>query len=247
LEKRLKQTEQNIERVKRDGQQQEQVVASLDRDIQLLNEAERSYNGKTNTQLDIRSYANVSKSVESIPASSLTNGPTLTTAQLMDYERRKQEVSIKAVEEQHQLQQLERQFKTEKQRIDDKKSKIDQLKESESENVDSLRQAEEEKAALAAEAEIISEQLTARRSKLSQLENERTTVHTCEVKLNEELQIVLNKLMEASVTQQESDKDTKFNESIAVMKQIYPSKVSDKLWGCFLNIDFLPPFFRCSW
>lgn len=41
----MRQTENSIERVKRDGQQQEQVVASLDRDIQLLNETERVYNG----------------------------------------------------------------------------------------------------------------------------------------------------------------------------------------------------------
>lgn len=154
----------------------------------------------------------------------MTNGPTLTAAQLLDYERRKQELSVKAVEEQQQVQQLERQFKTEKQRIDDKKNKIDQLRDSESENIDSLRQAEEEKAALTIEAENLTEQLAVRRSELTLLENERTSVHTREVKLNEELQIVLNKLVVASVTQQESDKDTKFNESVAIMKQIYPSK-----------------------
>lgn len=48
MEKKSRQTEQNIERVKRDGQQQEQVVATLERDIQLLNEAERAYNGTLN-------------------------------------------------------------------------------------------------------------------------------------------------------------------------------------------------------
>jgi structural maintenance of chromosome 1 len=46
LEKKLKQTEQNIERVKRDGQQQEQVVSTLEKDIQLLSYAEQQYNGK---------------------------------------------------------------------------------------------------------------------------------------------------------------------------------------------------------
>jgi structural maintenance of chromosome 1 len=167
---------------------------------------------------------NIVSYIESIPESALRNGPTLTPAQLMDYERRKQELSIKAVEEQQQLQQLQRQFKTEKQRIDDKKSKIDQLKESESENVDSLRQAEEERAVLTMDAENLTEQLSVRSSELKILENERITVHQREVQLNEKLQEVLNKLMEASVTQQESDKDTKFNESVAVMKQIYPSK-----------------------
>lgn len=142
----------------------------------------------------------------------------------MNYERRKQDVSIQAVEEQHQLQQLERQYKTENQRIEDKKSKIEQLKESESESLDSLRQAEEEKAALTIDAENINGQLVVRTSELNKLENERTTVHQREVHLNEKLQETLNKLMEASVTQHESDKDTKFNESVAVMKQIYPSK-----------------------
>lgn len=140
----------------------------------------------------------------------------------MDYERRKQEVSIKAVEEQQQLQQLQRQFKTESQRIADQKSKIEQLKESEQENMDSLRQLEEEKAALSLESDQLSEQLHLRSSELHQLETERNQVHARELELNEKLQQTLNKLMEASVTQQESDKDTKFNESVAVMKQIYP-------------------------
>lgn len=46
LEKKLKQTEQNIERVKRDGQQQEEVVGTLEKDAQLLTYTEQQYNGK---------------------------------------------------------------------------------------------------------------------------------------------------------------------------------------------------------
>ncbi|KAI8098139.1 SMCs flexible hinge [Gilbertella persicaria] len=211
LEKKTRQTEQNIERIKRDGQQQEQVVVSLEKDMQLLAFAEQSYEA-------------------SIPASALTHGPSLTPAQLLDYEKRKQEVSVRAVEEQHQLQQYQRQYKTEKQRLEDKKSKMDQLRESESQAVDDLRQANEEKAALSMDAENLQERLTVRQTELKQLENERTTVHQREVFLNEKLQETLNKLMEASVTQQESDKDTKFNESVSVLKQIYPNvygKLSD--------------------
>lgn len=211
LEKKMRQTEQNIERVKRDGQQQEQVVATLEKDIELLNYAEKQFEA-------------------SIPTLGLTQGPTLTGAQLMDYERRKQEVSIKAVEEQQMLQQYQRQFKTEKQRIDDQKSKIERLQTSEAETLDSLRQANEEKAALTHEAENIQERLSVRQSELKLLETERTTTHQREVQLNEKLQNVLNKLMEASVTQQESEKESKFNESVKMLKQIYPNvhgKLSD--------------------
>lgn len=208
----MRQTEQSIERIKRDGQQQEEVVATLEKDIELLNHTEQQFEA-------------------SIPTTAgLTNGPTLTGAQLMDYERRKQEVSIKAVEEQHLLQQYQRQYKTEKQRLDEQKSKMDRLETSASETMDALRQANEEKAALTHEAENIQERLGVRQSELKMLENERTTTHQREVQLNEKLQQVLNKLMEASVTQQESEKDSRFNESVATLKQIYPNvhgKLSD--------------------
>lgn len=45
LEKRIRQTDQNIERVKRDGQQQEQVVDILEKDAQLLKHEEDQFNG----------------------------------------------------------------------------------------------------------------------------------------------------------------------------------------------------------
>ncbi|KAL9558398.1 hypothetical protein MBANPS3_000941 [Mucor bainieri] len=212
LEKKIKQTEQSIERIKRDGQQQEQVVASLEKDLELLQHTEQQFEA-------------------SIPTTAgLANGPVLTGAQLMDYERRKQEVSIKAVEEQHLLQQYQRQYKTEKQRLDEQQSKMEKLQAAEAETLDALRQANEEKATLTLEAETIQERLGVRQSELKKLEHERTTTHQRETKLNEKLQEVLNKLMEASVTQQESDKDSRFNESVATLKQIYPNvhgKLSD--------------------
>ncbi|KAK4521187.1 uncharacterized protein ATC70_013132 [Mucor velutinosus] len=212
LEKKMKQTEQSIERIKRDGQQQEQVVATLEKDLELLQHTEQQFEA-------------------SIPTTAgLANGPVLTGAQLMDYERRKQEVSIKAVEEQHLLQQYQRQYKTEKQRLDEQKSKMEKLQASEAETLDDLRQVNEEKATLTQEAEAIQERLGVRQSELKRLENERTTTHQREVKLNEQLQDVLSKLMEASVTQQESEKDSRFNESVATLKQIYPNvhgKLSD--------------------
>lgn len=42
----MRQTNQNIERIRRDGQQQEQVVATLEKDAQLLKHEEDQFNGK---------------------------------------------------------------------------------------------------------------------------------------------------------------------------------------------------------
>ena len=46
-----------------------------------------------------------------------------------------------------------------------------------------------------------------------------------EVELNEQLQEVLNKLMEAKIGQKESEKESKFNECLNLMKQIFPGKM----------------------
>lgn len=43
----MKQTEQTIERIKRDGQQQELVVQTLEKDANLVKQEEDEYNGKS--------------------------------------------------------------------------------------------------------------------------------------------------------------------------------------------------------
>ncbi|KAI8976004.1 hypothetical protein BDB01DRAFT_844638 [Pilobolus umbonatus] len=209
LAKKMKQIEQNMEHIKRDGQQQEQVVYSLERDIQTLDKTVAEYN-------------------ESVPKN--TSTVQLTTQQLSEYEQLKQQVSQRAVNEQHRIQQLQRQRKTEKQRIDDQQSQLDRLREEETLAVDDLRKATEDRETIVFEANTTADQLNIRKAELKKLEYERTSIYQREVYLNEELQITLNKLMEASIVQRKSDKDTKFNESLSMMKQIYKNvygKLSD--------------------
>ncbi|KAI8886812.1 hypothetical protein K501DRAFT_243409 [Backusella circina FSU 941] len=202
LEKKIKQTEQTIERIKRDGQQQEQVVFSVEKDIQLLNHAQEEYNATVPTTIG--------------------NGPSLSNEQLQEYEQKKQEVNNRAVEQLLQLDQHQRQYKTEQQRVDDMKSKIEQFRETESQIQNDMRQAEDNRTTMASMAESTTEQLNARRAELVGLENERINIHQREVELNERLQNVLTQLLEARVVQQESEKETRMKESLAMMKQLFP-------------------------
>ncbi|KAG0167012.1 Structural maintenance of chromosomes protein 1 [Apophysomyces sp. BC1034] len=203
LEKKLTQTKQNGERVKRDHDQQIQVVKTLGSDLEKLGTVVQSYEA-------------------SLPVSSLMQGPTLTPEQLTEYDACKQQVSIRSVEEGAQLQTLERQQKLEYENVEHKKSKLDESKTRLSQLAEDKRQTTEDGNALTADFEDVTKQLEIRRQELMSLEQERKTVHQKEVELNEKLQETLNKLLEAKTEQRESEKEIKFRESLAMMKQIFP-------------------------
>ncbi|KAG1297293.1 hypothetical protein G6F60_004364 [Rhizopus arrhizus] len=211
LEKKLKQTEFNIERVKRDGQQQEEVVHSLEKDIELLLAAEREHS-------------------EASAAISPEDTPQLTLQQAKDYERRKEEVNNKAADEQQQLYQFHRQYRTQQQRTNELRMKLESLEESEVETIGKIKDAEAEIAKITDDGQKSTEKLQERQNELSKLVKERESIHRREVALNEKLQKTLTKLLDANLTLHDTEKDSKFNDSITTMKQIYPNvhgKLSD--------------------
>ncbi|KAI9247840.1 hypothetical protein BY458DRAFT_446081 [Sporodiniella umbellata] len=211
FEKKIKQTQFNIERIKGDGQQQESLVHSLERDIQLLSASE--------SQLKDSELAASSQEV-----------PQLTLSQAKDYERRKEDVNNKAAEDQQQLYQLQRQHKTQKQRTNEQQAKVESLEESEAETIQKIKDTEAEIAIITTEGEKATEKLQSRQTELSNLVEERESVHRHEVALNEKLQKVLSQLLDANLTLQDNENDSKFNDSLATMKQIYPNvygKLSD--------------------
>ncbi|KAG1472974.1 hypothetical protein G6F56_001225 [Rhizopus delemar] len=211
FDKKLKQTAFNIERVKRDGQQQEAIVNSLEKDIQLLLFSENEYN-------------------ESTAVTSPQDIPQLTLQQAKEYERRKEEVNNKATEDQQQLYQFQRQHKTQQQRTNELQTKLESLEESEAETMQKIKDAEAEVIAITADGEKVTEKLQARQRELSNLVEERESIHRQEVELNEKLQKTLNRLLDANLTLQDTENNSRFNDSIATMKQIYPNvhgKLSD--------------------
>ncbi|CEI89816.1 Putative Structural maintenance of chromosomes protein [Rhizopus microsporus] len=134
FEKKLKQTELNIERVKRDGQQQESVVHSLEKDMELLIATEKEYNS-------------------SVATTSSGDIPQLTLQQAKDYERRKEEVNNNTAEEQQQLLQYQRQRRTQQQRANELRMKLESLQEAEAETLSKIHDAEAEVAEITAEGE----------------------------------------------------------------------------------------------
>lgn len=148
----------------------------------------------------------------------------MTLQQAKEYERRKEEVNNKATEDQQQLYQFQRQHKTQQQRTNELQTKLESLEESEAETMQKIKDAEAEVIAITADGEKVTEKLQARQRELSNLVEERESIHRQEVELNEKLQKTLNRLLDANLTLQDTENNSRFNDSIATMKQIYPSK-----------------------
>lgn len=182
--------------------------------------------------------------IGSVATTSSGDIPQLTLQQAKDYERRKEEVNNNTAEEQQQLLQYQRQRRTQQQRANELRMKLESLQEAEAETLSKIHDAEAEVAEITAEGEKKTSLLESRQAELSQLVDEREAIHRREVELNEKLQKTLTKLLDANLTLQDTENDSKLNSSIATMKQIYPSKISKEIrwYSC------TKPFpYRCSW
>ncbi|KAI9499732.1 RecF/RecN/SMC [Zychaea mexicana] len=211
IQKKLDQTKKTGDRLKREHDQQAEVVQGLEQNMSKLQKASQEYE-------------------ESLPKSGLVQGPILTPEQIEEYEQLKQQVSIRAVNEEHQLENLRRQHRMEQENLKRIGSKTEEFQTRKAQLLEDQRQLNEDGNALTAEAQTVSQELQVRKKELEALEHERKTTHQREVELNEQLQTILNKLMEAKIGQKESEKESKFTECLNLMKQIFPGmhgKLSD--------------------
>ncbi|KAL0081769.1 hypothetical protein J3Q64DRAFT_1186982 [Phycomyces blakesleeanus] len=135
---------------------------------------------------------------------------------------RKQKVSIEAVEEQQQLHNLQRQRKMELEDVERKRSKLEENKTRLAQLAEDSRQITEDGTILTGDLQALTKQLTIRKQEANALVRERTSLQRKEVELNERLQVTLNKLLEVNADRRESEKERRANESLAMMKQIFP-------------------------
>ncbi|KAI8148561.1 hypothetical protein BJV82DRAFT_269132 [Fennellomyces sp. T-0311] len=203
IQKKLEQTKKSGERLKREHDQQNGVVQNLEQSLVRLQKASQDYE-------------------ESLPNSGLVQGPILTPAQIDEYERLKQQVSIRAVTEEQQLENLERQNRMEQENLKRITSKTEEFQTRKSQLLEDQRQLNEDRNSLETDAQSLAKELKVRKQELEALVQERETAHLREVELNEKLQETLNRLMEAKIGQKESEKESKYNECLNLMKQIFP-------------------------
>ncbi|KAJ9203571.1 hypothetical protein DTO164E3_2493 [Paecilomyces variotii] len=154
----------------------------------------------------------------------------LSEADLQEYSKLKEEVNKQSSAEQLKLDNLRRQKKTEAETVNSLKSKFEntewQLKSLESD----MQTLVERKSAIAETIKATSKDIDQKKKDLNALTSERLRVSQMRTELEEKLQVVLKKLLEADDGKKQSEKELRAKELISTLRRIFPGvkgRVSD--------------------
>ncbi|KAI2820716.1 hypothetical protein CBS115989_3552 [Aspergillus niger] len=157
-------------------------------------------------------------------------GGQLSEADQQEYKRLREEVNKKSSAEQLNLDNLRRQRKTEAEAYNSLKSKFEgtewQLKTLESET----QTLSERKSSVTDTVKSTSKEIERKKKELNALTSERLRVSQMRTELEEKLQVVLKKLLEADDGKKQSEKEIRAKELISTLKRIFPGvkgRVSD--------------------
>lgn len=147
-----------------------------------------------------------------------------------EYNKLKEEVSRRSSAEQLKLDNLQRQRKTEAEAVDSLKGKFEgaewQLKTLESDT----QTLAERKSAINDVIKSSSKDIERKKKELNALTSERLRVSQMRTELEEKLQVVLKKLLEADDGKKQNEKEIRAKELISTLKRIFPGvkgRVSD--------------------
>lgn len=157
-------------------------------------------------------------------------GVALNEADQQEYNKLKEEVSRRSSAEQLRLDNLQRQRKTEAEAVNSLKGKFEgfewQLQTLESES----QTLAERKSTADATIQSASKDIDRKKKELNALTSERLRISQMRTELEEKLQVVLKKLLEADDGKKQSEKEIRAKELISALKRIFPGvkgRVSD--------------------
>lgn len=157
-------------------------------------------------------------------------GVALSEADQQEYNKLKEEVSRRSSAEQLRLDNLQRQRKTEAEAVNSLKGKFEglewQLETLESES----RTLAERKSTADDTIQSASKDIDRKKKELNALTSERLRISQMRTELEEKLQVVLKKLLEADDGKKQSEKEIRAKELISALKRIFPGvkgRVSD--------------------
>ncbi|CAD0045513.1 unnamed protein product [Aureobasidium pullulans] len=145
-------------------------------------------------------------------------GRELSEADLQEYNRLRGDVNKRTAADQIKVDNITRQLKTDEETVESLKSKVDSTE-------NHISKLDSEVASLRSRRDELSSTI-----QFNTLTSERLKSAQKHTEIEEKLHEVLHKLNDASVSQRESEKETRARETVAAMKRIFPG-VRGQLWS----------------
>lgn len=149
-------------------------------------------------------------------------GLTLSDSDLTDYHNLKGEANLRATSERQKLESLSRDIRSQRAALKDLEEKLSALqrqREKLSSEVDALT---DRKANLDQRHSEVEASLKSTRDQLDSAQKQRSKIAEREIKLNEDLQICLNKILDAKNQKQASEREAKMKATLNTLKETFP-------------------------
>ena len=158
------------------------------------------------------------------------DGRVLTDVDLHEYHQLKEEANKKSSADKLKADHLARQQRTDQETVNSLKSKLDAIQYQVKQLEDDSHTINDQKSSIESQSKHAITEMETKKKELNSLTSERLRVAQLRTELDEKLQDVLTKLLDAEDGRKQSDKQRRLKETIATMKRMFPGvrgRVSD--------------------
>ncbi|RYP79708.1 hypothetical protein DL770_006550 [Monosporascus sp. CRB-9-2] len=210
IEEKVQQTNQQAETIRKriDGvskerDEQKRLIAKIEKDLATVQKAQKQFEDQWKETMK-------------------KQGKELSDADRKEYNSLRAQAMAKSSENQAKLENLTRQLKTDEVTVNSLKGKVDAYQASAEKLESELVTIKERRDATQASAKHISAEIDAKKKEFNQVQSERVRTNQRRTELDEKLQDVLRKLLEADDGRRQNDKEARMKEMVTSLKRIFP-------------------------
>ncbi|KAJ3360122.1 Structural maintenance of chromosomes protein 1 [Kappamyces sp. JEL0680] len=218
IEKKIAAGQENLEDATKLHASQTKALKGLERDLKLVETRISSHEGRPAQ----------THRLESLKQS--RSGINLSSEDLQTYNKLREVVATRTFAEKTRFKSIKQQLGSIKDTANRYQSTIDSQRERSDELEEERSAAESKKKSIEAKISSTTEALGQAKSKMRELQGEQKRLHMLEVEANEKLTEIVNRLLQARVDKNESEKTQRFKETLETLKRLFPGilgKVAD--------------------
>lgn len=210
IQEKVKQTNQSAEKIRKrietvtkERDEHAKDIAKAEKDLALVQKAQKQFEDQWKETMK-------------------KQGKELSEADRKEYNSLRAQAMAKSSENQAKLENLIRQLKTDEATVNSLKSKVDTYQAAVEKLETELASIKEQRDTTQATVKQISSEIDAKKKEFNQIQSERVRTNQRRTELDEQLQDVLKKLMEADDGRRQNDKEARIKEVVTNLKRIYP-------------------------
>ncbi len=210
IEEKVQQTSQQAETIRkridgvsRERDEQKKLIAKIEKDLATVQKAQKQFEDQWKETMK-------------------KQGKELSEADRKEYNSLRAQAMTKTSENQVKLENLTRQLKTDEVTVNSLRGKVDAYQAAAEKLENELATIKERRDTVQASAKQISTDIDAKKKEFNQVQSERVRTNQRRTELDEKLQDVLRKLLEADDGRRQNDKEARMKEMVTSLKRIFP-------------------------